>query len=1076
MKYLIFKKLIQKSTLLLRNFLLFFGNNKQLIGAVVLLAVMGVFGVSQTVHANVLDLGASIGSDFVRAIIEAVSRIAVTIARLCVLMAIFFLRFFINIAAYNGYIEATTVQLGWTMVRDVANMFFVVALMAIAFMTILGAGGYEWKKAMGKLIFGAIFINFSNLICGIIIDAAYVFTITFLSAVVQAAGGNMIQMFSLDKVLGLVRTPADAGAFENLRLELLASSFIMVLFGALAAYTIGAYAIVMVSRMVVLWTLIILSPLAFLAQAFPKGERVASRWWGQFINHVMVGPIMVFFLWLSFATLGNGTVFEQDIRGDIPPNIPALNESVDAGTTNALSLTEISSWENMANFIIAIAFLLVGIKVVGELNVQGGGVTAGAAKFAKNVATIATGVALARGAASAAGGFAKATGLKAGKAAAVGIGLKTGIPQKAYGMYAKASIWNSERKQKNDRKAIELEKAGKKGFKSWWYSSNDRGRKTIEDWGRAAKAAKQVQQDEISASHTPAGQAKDLHEFRLKITGEKKAAKGAQKEAERRAEMAAGERGKYSTEFNEQMATMSGSRVKQAAAERKLSEATEALQTEEKEKLAAIQRDRIAHDARLKGVDDDQALQMEEAAQAFKRAGEGRDLEVRDTERESRRAELQHEETMRTADEKDALAEKKSALDHLVKMDEGSIAAKDRLAQQEERQKQELADAEHAHAKEGGFMLDGLKARSQEQAAALQHERDTDSVLSELKAILENSNEQRGIDKTRNDADKRAELYRSQGDIGRAEAVISNALTQIAKQQQDLFSTMSYEQKMMMAKNVNQMIGQDMSEKQTKDAIQRSMGLMTSLLNSGAETGNAGLSEALKAAGWKEDVNDENRARALYSAILGRVVNKGDEGTAISNINNAYKDEQSANAAMRLMSDATKKFADDGMASFAGIIGKREETDPDTGRTRLRYEARASQDVGSANYFAERQKISNLTSLAGYANTDVSGKVTGFSDERIDQIGNLVQGMNKLGVSRIPSSVINSLNTAKINHRSDSRSYVKLLRKIYSSVEGTEAGEAFLKRASGMLDKIAAANGKSVDQIKRLVTNPPSRS
>ena len=96
-------------------------------------------------------------------LIWAFSQLFLAVARLMMSLTVFFLQLFIQLAAYNNFIDAPPVVIGWLMVRDVANMFFVVALLVIAFGTILGLEQYEWKKTLLKLILAAIFINFSKL-------------------------------------------------------------------------------------------------------------------------------------------------------------------------------------------------------------------------------------------------------------------------------------------------------------------------------------------------------------------------------------------------------------------------------------------------------------------------------------------------------------------------------------------------------------------------------------------------------------------------------------------------------------------------------------------------------------------------------------------------------------------------------------------------------------------------------------------------------------------------------------------------------------------------------------------------
>ena len=248
-------------------------------------------------------------TDIANGMLQWISTVFLAIARLFIGLTIFGLRFFIKIAEYSGYIDAPTVLIGWIMVRDVANMFFVVALLAIAFGTILGIESYEWKKTLAKLVLAAIFINFSKLIAGLIIDVAQVFMITFLNAISSAAGGNLIRMFNLNELVSIRAVPiTEANQTQDLRLDIFMGSVMALVLSGMALVTMGAYVIIMILRVVVLWVLIILSPLAYAFTALPATRQYAQQYWSKFANHVIAGPIMVFFLWLAFATLGTGNI------------------------------------------------------------------------------------------------------------------------------------------------------------------------------------------------------------------------------------------------------------------------------------------------------------------------------------------------------------------------------------------------------------------------------------------------------------------------------------------------------------------------------------------------------------------------------------------------------------------------------------------------------------------------------------------------------------------------------------------------------------------------------------------------
>lgn len=326
-------------------------------------------------------------------LINGAASIMLIIANIALGLTIFFLRFFIMIASYNNYIDVDVVQLGWIMVRDVANMFFVVALLVIAFGTILGLEEYEWKKNLVKLILAAILINFSNLIAQLVIDVAHVFSITFLNAISATAGGNLITMFKLESITSL-SAPSDGGSVE---LNLFAAALTGMIFAVMAACAMGSYLVVMMARVVALWALIILSPLAFVLGVLPKTKSYAEKWWSEFSKYVIVAPVMVFFLWLSFATLGLGNVAKQ-IENGLDSNVKITDSQGKYGLPDSASVSwaKISSWENMANFFVAFAFLMYGIKATQETGVVGSGAVGSAVDFGKKVISYASGYSAAK--------------------------------------------------------------------------------------------------------------------------------------------------------------------------------------------------------------------------------------------------------------------------------------------------------------------------------------------------------------------------------------------------------------------------------------------------------------------------------------------------------------------------------------------------------------------------------------------------------------------------------------------------------------------------------------------------------
>lgn len=322
-------------------------------------------------------------------LLNILSRILLLISRLFLSVSMFILSFIIEIGGYNGYLSSQAVSIGWVTVRDITNMGFVIILLIIAFGTILGLEQYEWKKLLVKFVLAAVLVNFSRIICGIIIDIAQVVMTTFVNGIAATAGGNLINAFDLT---GIQKFSAEG---TNLNPDaVFIASVAAITFSAMVMATMAVYLFMMIARMVVLWVLIVLSPLAFVLSVVPQTQKFASEWWSEFGSNVVTGPVLLFFLWLSFVTVGSGNVHQQisDASGY------KLNEA-DAGKVSAdisSGITEAMKWNSMASFAIAIGMLIVGAKAAQQLGGVGGAWAGGAIDFGKKVATVASGVAAAR--------------------------------------------------------------------------------------------------------------------------------------------------------------------------------------------------------------------------------------------------------------------------------------------------------------------------------------------------------------------------------------------------------------------------------------------------------------------------------------------------------------------------------------------------------------------------------------------------------------------------------------------------------------------------------------------------------
>jgi hypothetical protein len=83
-----------------------------------------------------------------------------------------------------------------------------------------------------------------------------------------------------------------------------ASVYILaVIYVIITLIVVAAMVGMLIMRIIMIWVYVVLSPLAYLLSAFPGGQKYASQWWGDFTKNLIVGPVLAFFIWLSFASM-----------------------------------------------------------------------------------------------------------------------------------------------------------------------------------------------------------------------------------------------------------------------------------------------------------------------------------------------------------------------------------------------------------------------------------------------------------------------------------------------------------------------------------------------------------------------------------------------------------------------------------------------------------------------------------------------------------------------------------------------------------------------------------------------------
>lgn len=267
--------------------------------------------------------------------------------------------------------ENSTVTLGWGIVRDFSNLFFIVVIMIIAFATVLQLETYGMKALLPKLIAIALLINFSLAICGFLINFADAFGKTFI----DAGGGGPALTLAVSSGLGAKNIVSDGaetsvkrqqemdekikeqskGSEENRFVTIILSFALSILSGLIMIFVIGAGIFFMVIRQISLMFIVILSPIALICLLVPFLNDKWSEWKSAFLKWVMFYPLYMFFFYIAIKIINSKAISTPGLDGAIS------------------GFTGITSPQAMWRMFIASMFLIGAIVVAQKTGVAGAG-------------------------------------------------------------------------------------------------------------------------------------------------------------------------------------------------------------------------------------------------------------------------------------------------------------------------------------------------------------------------------------------------------------------------------------------------------------------------------------------------------------------------------------------------------------------------------------------------------------------------------------------------------------------------------------------------------------------------------
>ncbi|AKM78616.1 MAG: hypothetical protein UY31_C0033G0004 [Candidatus Wolfebacteria bacterium GW2011_GWE1_48_7] len=199
---------------------------------------------------------------------------------------------------------------GWTVFVNVADLALVIALIVIAFATMLNFESYGMKKALVPLIVISLLVNFSLVIPGVLIDFSGMVTEFFVQQSGLSGGNITSALASGFDISGFLSTKSGAtsiaGAMDKFGsgiLSIIGSMVFIIIFTLIASVIMMTIAAMLFIRYFTLTFLLVLTPIVFVSRIFPSTRSHWDKWWNDFVRWTMFPPVMIFFMWLSLTSL-----------------------------------------------------------------------------------------------------------------------------------------------------------------------------------------------------------------------------------------------------------------------------------------------------------------------------------------------------------------------------------------------------------------------------------------------------------------------------------------------------------------------------------------------------------------------------------------------------------------------------------------------------------------------------------------------------------------------------------------------------------------------------------------------------
>lgn len=189
----------------------------------------------------------------------------------------------------------------WKYIRDIANTFFVIAMLIVICSQLTGFGisNYGVKRVLPRLIIAAIAVNLSFFICSLAVDVSNIaggslrnVFIGIKEAIPKTDQTTLVEDVSFGSLFGMLTGGAAvAGIVINATTGFSAFFWILLITMVAAIITVIIGLVTIAARQGLVAILIMISPLAFMAYLLPNTESWFRKWSSLFSRMLVFYPM-----------------------------------------------------------------------------------------------------------------------------------------------------------------------------------------------------------------------------------------------------------------------------------------------------------------------------------------------------------------------------------------------------------------------------------------------------------------------------------------------------------------------------------------------------------------------------------------------------------------------------------------------------------------------------------------------------------------------------------------------------------------------------------------------------------------